>query len=62
MHFRRAKLTAKVRAKEEMAEKGAMAVSQEKAAGSLDRRGNRPPAGASSARGITGHRDALKML
>ena len=61
MHFRRVKSTAKGRAKEEKAEKEATVVSQEKAAVSLDRRGNILPAGALSARVSTGLLSAPKM-
>ena len=48
MHFRRVKVRAKERAKEEKAEKEETVVSQERVAAKVDRRGNRLPVGALS--------------
>ena len=61
MHFRRVKVRAKERAKEEKAEKEEMAANQGKAAARVDRRGNRHPVGVLSVRVSTGHRSAPTM-
>ena len=58
MHFSRAKARAKEKAREEKVEKEETAVSQEKVATGVDRRGNRLPAGALSAKVSTGHQNA----
>ena len=58
MHFRRAKARAKEKAREGKAEKEETAVSQEKAAIGVDRRGNRLPVGALSAKVSTGPQNA----
>ena len=60
MHFRRVKVRAKERAKEEKAEKEATVVSQGKVVASLDRHGSLLPVGALSARVSTGPQNALK--
>ena len=54
MHFRRARVRAKERAKEEKAEKEETVVNQ----GRVDRRGNRLPVGALSVRVSTGPQNA----
>ena len=61
MHFRKVKERAKVRAKEEKAEKEEMAASQEKEEARVDRRGSRLPEGASFAKASTGPQSALIM-
>ena len=61
MHSRRARAKAKGKAREEKAEKEETAVSQEKEEVRADRRGNRLPVGASSARVSTGPPNADKM-
>ena len=58
MHFRRAKVRAKEKAKEEKAEKEETVVNQGKAAAGVDRRGNRLPVGALSAKVSTGPQNA----
>ena len=59
MHFRRAKARAMEKAREEKAEQDETAVSHEKAATGVDRRGNRLLAGASSVKASTGPPNAL---
>ena len=61
MHSRRVKVRAKERAKEEKAEKEETAASQEKEEARADRRGNRLPVGALSAKVSTGPQSALTM-
>ena len=61
MHSRRVKARAKERAREEKAEKEEMAASQERVAAKVDRRENRLPAGALSAKASTGPRSAPTM-
>ena len=58
MHFRKVKERAKERAKEEKAEREETAASQEKAEARVDRRGNRLPVGALSAKVSTGPQNA----
>ena len=58
MHFRRVKVRAKERAKEEKAEKEETVANQGKAAVRVDRRGNRLPVGALSVRVSTGLQNA----
>ena len=58
MRFRKVKVRAKERAKEEKAEKEETAVSQEKVETGADRRGSRLPVGALSARVSTGPQNA----
>ena len=60
MHFKRAKVRAKEKAKEEKAENEETAANQEKAVARVDRRGNRLPVGALSARVSTGPPNAPK--
>ena len=58
MHFRRAKVKAKEKAKEEKAEKEDTVANQGKAAARVDHRGNRVPVGALSVRVSTGSQSA----
>ena len=59
MHFRRAKVRAKGKAKEEKVVKEEMAANQEKEEHEADRRESHPLAGALSARVSTGPQNAL---
>ena len=61
MHFRKVKERAKVRAKEEKAEKEETAASQERVAAKVDRREKRLPVGALFAKASTGPRSAPNM-
>ena len=61
MHFRRAKVRAREKAKEEKVVKEEMAANQEKEEHEADRRESHLPAGALSARVSTGPQNALTM-
>ena len=58
MRFRKVKVRAKERVKEEKAEKEETVANQEKVAARADRRGNRLPVGALSVRVSTGPQNA----